>query len=318
MPEKRLHPIRIGEVEYVNNLFLAPLAGFSHIALRQTALRFGAGATVTEMVSAEGVLRRDRNAWSYLAGTNPQTIVQLFGAVAPERMGLAAKLICEELGARVIDLNFGCPVRKVIKTGAGSAMLREPSIMREMVLAVKESGAAATAKIRSGFDSVNLEQTIPALRDADAIVLHPRLGVQGFTGNADWSLIALARQMTDQTLIASGDITTPVKAKECLETTGADAIMIGRAAVGKPFLFRQIAEYLETGSYEGFEKPAVKRMVLEFLQDYIEWNPRQSLIPIRGGLLQMIKGYEGNKELRVKICTLKTAEEAMREVVNWV
>jgi tRNA-dihydrouridine synthase B len=187
---------------------------------------FGAGYAVTEMVSVEGVARNLRKTLSYAVLDDEWTGVQLFGGPNPERFYDAALVVKERYNAKIVDINFGWPVRKVIRAGAGSALLNDPAAMAEIGAAVKRAGLIVTAKIRSGFDGVNIDETIPALdkAGADAIIYHARTAKQMYAGKADWSLIRKARDLTDKPLIANGDVVTPEDAERCsrrLSRTGS-------------------------------------------------------------------------------------------------
>lgn len=319
MHEKLLHPISIRGTEFENNLWLAPLAGYSHSALRQMARRFGCGYTVTEMVSIEGILRNDKKTWRYAEPDEKLTGVQLFGGPYPERFHDAAKKVKERLGIEVIDINFGCPVRKVIRNGAGSALLKTPSAMGEIVSAVKEAGVIVEAKIRLGFDRYNFEETVPILdqNGADIIILHGRTTAEVFSGNAHWDLIKEARSMTNKIFIGNGDIETPEFARKVLEESGVDGLMIGRGAVGKPYLFSQIIDYFETGSYHEFTQDEVKNLMIDFAEMYQKVSGRDEILKIRSPLIQYVKGFRDCKKTRRAVSMIKTIEELKSALKEW-
>lgn len=319
MPKNYLRPIEIGGLVFPNNIWLAPLAGYSHVSLRAMAKEFGAGYAVTEMVSVEGVARNLRKTLSYAVLDDEWTGVQLFGGPKPERYYDAALVVKERYGAKIIDVNFGCPVRKVIRAGAGSALLCDPAVMGEIVAAIKRAGLVVTAKIRSGFDEVNIDRTIPALdkAGADAIIYHARTAKQMYAGKADWTLIRRARDLTDKPLIANGDIVTPEDAERMFEETLADGIMIGRAAVGKPYIFRQIREYFETGTYSVPSVDEIKSYMLEFAKVFFERSGKKDLKDIRGALVQYIKGFHDSKSYRFRLANIMTYDELVEVLDDW-
>jgi len=281
--------------------------------------KHGAGLTYTEMISVEGVVRGDKRTIRMAAPEDGNTAVQLFGGAYPEKFQHAAKIMMEEYGYKIIDINFGCPVRKVIRIGAGSCLLREPSAMGEIVRAVKETGAVVSAKIRAGYSAVNIEKTIPILdkAGADIIILHPRLATQMFAGTADWSLVPRAREMTGRILIGNGDIDTPENALDRLRDSGADGIMLGRAAIGKPYLFRQIAELDETGAYYTPTLPEVRTGLIEFARLFVETSSARSLSPMRSAVLSTVKSRGNTREIRGKVSSISTVDELIEALDGW-
>lgn len=299
---------------------LAPLAGYSHKALRIMARRLGAGYAVTEMVSVEGLLRGFKKTWSYVDLEDEVTGVQIFGLSDPERYRQAAVQLREKLGVRIVDINFGCPVRKVIRSGSGSFHLTHPEVMAEIVRAVKDAGVYCTAKIRTGFDQVNIQDTVPLLDEAgvDMIVLHGRTASQGYSGHADWEMIRKARRLTRTLFIANGDIQTPEDAKKILELTGADGVMIGRAGVGTPFLFDQIREYLTQGSYKRFYGlEEVKGYMRELTELYLSIKGGKSIVPIRSALIHYVKAFDGAREVRRDISLCPDRDSLYRILDAW-
>ena len=320
MNKPEIHPVDLNGMHIPNNLWLAPLAGYSHKPFRQFAARFGAAYSVTEMVSLEGLVRLDKKTWKYLDIENEEsTAIQLFGKCEPVKFYQASKLLQSRYAVKVLDVNFGCPVRKVIRGGAGSAHLRNPQGMADIVKSLKDSGVLVSAKIRLGFDKINIEETVPALHNAgaDIIIVHGRLATQFYNGKADWEAIARARQLTDRVFIANGDIKTPEDAKKILEVTGADGIMIGRQAVGSPYLFTQILDYFKTGSYRQYTLEEIKAIMLDFSRFYCESEKRNSMIPIRGGLIQYVRNYQNSREVRNKLSVIKTLEELEHVLQAW-
>ena len=237
----------IGPVEVPSRLVLAPMAGVSVQAFRRQGRRYGAGLVCSEMVSCAGLHHRNERTLGYLriASDEHPLAVQIFGA-DPATMAEAARMV-EDAGADLVDINFGCPVRKVTKTGAGATLLEDPERACRIVSAV--AGAVdvpVTVKMRRGLEDgsrVCLEVG-PRLVDAGAasLTLHPRSARQMYTGSADHSLTAELVERVDVPVVASGDITSRARAEAVLATTGASAVMVGRAAQGNPWALQEIVE----------------------------------------------------------------------------
>ncbi len=318
--ENYIHPIKINDIIIPNNIWLAPMAGVTNRALRIFMKKFGAGCTFTEMVSLEGLIRGNKKTLEYLnIQTEKNTIIQLFGKNEPEKFYKAGRIIQERSGAKIADINFGCPVRKVVRSGAGAALLKTPQAMSDIVRALKDSGLSVSAKIRSGFDAVNIEETIPALDNAgaDMIILHPRLATQFYNGSADWILIIEARKMTKRILIASGDIKSPEDAEKVFKLTKADGIMIGRQAVGSPYLFRQTLDYFQKRSYKNFSLDEIKEIMLQYAGLFIQIENRDSIIPIRNILIQYIRNFKNSKEIRHRISLIHRIDELREILKDW-
>jgi tRNA-dihydrouridine synthase B len=235
----------IGEVEIPSRLVLAPMAGVSVQAFRRQGRRYGAGLVCSEMVSVAGIQHRNERTLGYLrvsADEHPLAI-QIFGS-DPVAMGEAARMV-EAAGADIVDMNFGCPVRKVTKTGAGASLLDDPDHACRLVEAVAQATSLpVSVKMRRGVDngSRTCLEVGPRLVEAGAssLTLHPRSAKQMYTGFADHSLTAELVELVDVPVIASGDITSRARAQAVLATTGAAAVMVGRAAQGNPWALREI------------------------------------------------------------------------------
>ncbi len=239
---------RIGPYELKNPWVLAPMAGVSERPFRVMAFKLGAALCPTELVSAMGLFHANARTLKYLLHDEvverPYSL-QLFGG-EPEPMARAA-LLAKEKGAQIIDLNMGCPVKKVTKSGAGSALLCDPKRAAALVTAIRAAtGLPVTAKIRSGWDANtrNFLEMADALGAAGvaALAVHPRTRAQGYAGEADWSVIAQLKRHVGEAfpIIGNGDVKTVADASKMLETTGCDFVMIGRGALGNPWLFRQL------------------------------------------------------------------------------
>ncbi|MFO8061741.1 MAG: tRNA dihydrouridine synthase DusB [bacterium] len=234
-----------------DKLFLAPLAGITDSSFRNICIEQGADIVCTELISAMGLIHNSAKSFrlmdftpsSYTAG------IQIFGS-SPAHLAAAAR-IAERQSPDFIDINMGCSVKKVVRTGSGAAMLRNPGLIEQCVSAVKRSvNVPVSAKIRLGWDRNNALEIARAVRNGGAsfISVHGRTAVQGFSGSADWDAIADIKNELTIPVIGNGDIDSPRKALE-MKSYGVDSIMIGRAAMGNPFIFRNIKSLEEEGAY---------------------------------------------------------------------
>ena len=269
------HPVTIGNLTIPGNLFLAPVAGYSDRAFRSVCREGGANFSYTEMVSAEALVRgSDKTHQLMVRAANEDTYaVQLFGGT-PEVMAQAVEQVLtqndKEVVPEVIDINAGCPVPKITKTGAGSSLTRCPEQLYKVVAAAVSASSSlgdkqvpVTIKIRSGWDAQNMtwkEAALAAVEaGAAALTIHPRTRAQGYEGKSDWGVLAeLVELIQAETqgkvpVFGSGDIFTPDDAKRMLQETGCQGVMFARGAMGNPFIFIQTRQLLETGSYEEIE-----------------------------------------------------------------
>jgi len=250
--------MKIGDVHIEGKAVLAPLAGITDSNFRVMCKRMGASLVFSEMVSADGIARGNLKTFSYLAFEEEERPIgiQLFGD-SPDVIAKAA-FEMNLLKPDIIDLNFGCPHNKVIKRGAGSAILKDLKTMERIARAlVRETDLPVTAKIRSGWDSKNIiaKEAAQILEHSGvkAITIHPRTQSMGFSGKSDWSIIQAIKQTVKIPVIGNGDVDTPEKAKKMLDETGCDLVMIGRASFGNPWIFSNINHYLENA----YELPGV-------------------------------------------------------------
>jgi tRNA-dihydrouridine synthase B len=261
----------IGSVEIPGRLVLAPMAGVSVQAFRRQGRRYGAGLVCSEMVSCAGLSHGNERTLGYLRiGRDEHPLaVQIFGS-EPEVMAEAARMV-EDAGADLVDINFGCPVRKVTKTGAGATLLEEPDRACRIVESVANAVAVpVSVKMRRGLDNGSRAALAvgPKLVDAGAasLTLHPRSARQMYTGTADHELTAELVDVVDVPVIASGDVDTRDRAEEVLETTGCAAVMVGRAAQGNPWALGEIAGRLDG---EPTREEIVAELLL-FMHDTVE------------------------------------------------
>ncbi|MDR1863543.1 MAG: tRNA dihydrouridine synthase DusB [Treponema sp.] len=252
-------PVRIGSLELPGNLFLAPVAGYTDRAFRSICAEAGADFGFTELTSSEALVRRGAKTFAILRRGEGESAygVQLFGA-DPQTMYKAALLLAP-YRPEAVDINSGCPVPKVVKTGAGSALMRDPAKLGRIVEAVVRASAEALegvpvcVKMRSGWDSQSINYAecagIAAEAGAAMISLHPRSRAQGYGGKSDWTHIADLVSRTSLPVTGSGDLNGPEDAERMLRQTGCAAVMFARGALGNPFIFRLTKEYLGSGSW---------------------------------------------------------------------
>ncbi|PWK52969.1 tRNA dihydrouridine synthase DusB [Pleionea mediterranea] len=245
--------MKIGPYQLDNQLVLAPMAGVTDRPFRMLCKELGAGMTVSEMIAANPKLRNTRKSLlrSDHSGETGIRSVQIAGA-EPAMMAEAAVYNVQQ-GAQIIDINMGCPAKKVCNKAAGSALMRDPELVERILTAVTQAvSVPVTLKIRTGWDSDNKNGlTIAQIAEQagiQALAVHGRTRSCGYKGEAEYDTIRAIKQQVSIPVIANGDITSPEKAQQVLNYTGADAIMIGRAAQGRPWIFRAIQHFLETGS----------------------------------------------------------------------
>jgi len=259
-PEPLASPMQIGPYQLENNLILAPMAGISDRPFRELCKQFGVGLAVSEMVASNPALREHKRTL-LKADHNGETglrSVQIVGT-DPQQMAEAARFNAER-GAQIIDINMGCPAKKVCSVAAGSALLRNEALVKKILDAVVNAvDIPVTLKIRTGWD-LHSRNAVQIARIAEesgvaALTLHGRTRACKFNGQAEYETIKKVKQSVRIPIIANGDINSAEKAKYVLDSTGADAIMVGRAAQGNPWLFKQIRHFLEHGEHQ--EKPTV-------------------------------------------------------------
>ncbi len=322
------HPVKIGNVELKGNLFLAPVAGYSDAAFRSVCIENGACFTYTEMVSAEALVRKNlkteilmRRAYNEKAYS-----VQIFGG-EPEIMAEAAQIVLEKTGCEVIDINCGCPVPKIIKTGAGSALTRDPDRLFKVAEAVVKAagGTPVTVKIRSGWESKQMTWRAAAeaalAAGVSAITIHPRTRAQGYEGHSDWGimkeLVEMVREWEGREgagrhvpVFGSGDLFKPEDARRMLEETEADAVMFARGAMGNPFIFRDATSLLTQGSYEPVPAEIrIKTGFAELERLAEETSEQHACLEMRKRFAAYSKGIQNGAALRAQIVHASTIQD---------
>lgn len=312
--------MQIGDVALTFPTILAPLAGVTDQPFRRLAKRFGVGLVCSEMVSANGLVHHQQKtlAMTRIADDERPVSIQIFGS-DPDILAAAAVMVAES-GADILDINLGCAVRKVVKTGAGVALMRTPDRAEAIFRAVRRSITIAfTIKIRTGWtpDGEQARHIAKLAEDngVDAIAIHPRTATQGFSGNADWGMIAAIGRAVSIPVIGNGDIRRPQDATAMLSETGCPAVMVGRAAIGRPWIFREIRQWMETGTHwspshcEQFE--TMRRYVDAMVAYYGEPTACRML---RSRLCGLAKGLRCAVQFREEIKHIASRGEAMERI----
>lgn len=308
--------MKIKDIEFENNIFLAPMAGIADRAFRELCINYGAGYTVTEMVSSKGLTMGDKKSKELLTlgETENPAGAQIFGD-DPEIMAQAAKK-CLEFHPNIIDINMGCPAPKIAMNGGGASLMKNPKLAGEIVKAVSEAvNIPVTVKIRKGWDdesitAVELAQ-IAEKSGASAITIHGRTRQQMYSGKVDCDIIAKVKKAVGIPVIANGDIVDEQSAAIMLEKTNADAIMIGRGALGNPWIFRRINAYL--GECRVLPDVSINEkmaVMLKHIQKIIEYKGEYTAMrEARHHAAYYTKGIRGGAALRKEISTFEHFEQ---------
>lgn len=316
---------KIGNVEINGKVVLAPMAGVTSLAYRNFMKSFGVALTVTEMVSDCGLIYDNERTIDYIKTTEYERpiAIQLFGS--------SAETICKAMDVvlkinpniDMFDINLGCPAPKVVKTGAGSALLRDPAKLEEMFTIIcKHSPIPVTAKIRLGWndETINFKENIKALEKAgiSAIGLHARTTKAGYAGKPKWNLLKNLRDEMKVPLIVSGDIYDVKDAKKALEITHADAIMVARGGVGNPKLIERLNSYLDgKGDKPYATKLESKKYLLEFADMLIEEKGEyRAMMILRGIAPKFFLGLADTKKLRNKLASALTTKESLLKILE--
>lgn len=316
--------MHIGAHQLKNNLVLAPMAGVTDRPFRQLCRQWGAGLAVSEMVTSDASLYASRKTIKRLDhhGEAGPISVQIVGN-QPEQMAHAAQVNAEH-GAQIIDINMGCPKKKVCKVAAGSALMRDEELIKRILGTVVDAvDIPVTLKIRTGWDlqSRNASQIAEIAEQAgiQALAVHGRTRACGFSGEAEYTTITAVKQAVSIPVLANGDITSPQKAQQVLELTGADGVMMGRAAQGRPWIFQEIEHYLKTGKLLPEPDPLwIRDLLLEHLDNLYDFYGKEHGVKVaRKHIAWYSRAQQGSSEFRRKINQAQTTEEQGRLINDY-
>lgn len=308
--------LKIGTIILDNNLILAPMAGVTDLPFRLLCKEQGAGLLCMEMVSAKAILYNNKNTETMLEIHKDEVPVslQLFGS-DPDIISKIAKKV-EERPFSILDINMGCPVPKIVNNNEGSALMKNPKLAEEIihktVMAIRKP---VTVKIRKGFDENHINAVEMAKRaefaGASAIAVHGRTREQYYSGQADWDIIRQVKEAVSIPVIGNGDVSSPETAKQMIEETGCDGIMIGRAVRGNPWIFHQINTFLKTGALE--EKPSrdevIKTIIKHASMQKEIKGDYTGIREMRKHLSWYTAGYPNSAKLRLMINAMESFEE---------
>ena len=317
---------KIGKVDIKNKIGLAPMAGISNPAYMKICEEMKVGFAVTELISAEAIVRNNQKTFDMLKGIDDLNFpvgIQIFGS-NPETMSKAAKILTDLYKVSFIDINMGCPVPKVaLKSEAGSGLLKHPDKIYSIVKKVVESvSVPVTVKIRSGWDkeSINALEVAKIIEQAGAaaITVHPRTRSQGYQGNSDWNIIKQVKEEVAIPIIGNGDIKSCYDALKMLEETNCDAIMIGRACLGNPWLIKECVDYLE----EKKEPTKVTNqdkcdMMLKHLDYLLKYkNDKIAILEMRSHIAWYLKGIPNTANFKKEVFKIEDKENLKKLILT--
>ena len=317
-----LHKLKIGDLELKNNILLAPMAGITDLAFRKIAKEYGPSLVYTEMVSAKALYYNDEKTKLLLNMKNEKKPIgiQIFGS-EPEIMGIVAKQLSSK--CEVLDINLGCPAPKVVKNGDGSKLLLKLNLIEEILnKVVKNSEVPVSIKIRKGWDEKNIVAIdvakIAQNTGVSCITIHGRTREKFYSGTVDLEIIKKVKQAVKIPVIGNGDIINPKTAKQMLEYTGVDGIMIGRATLGSPWILEQIITYLRDGTIipEPTNEEKLKKILKHIELEVEEKGEKVGVKELRKHISWYIKGLKDASKFRVEINKIETVaelEKALKE-----
>ncbi len=318
--------LKTGDIAIKNPVVLAPMAGVCNAAFRLTVKEFGAGLVCAEMVSDKAVINRNEKTMDmlYIDEQEKPLSLQIFGG-SKETLVEAARYVAENTTADIIDINMGCPVPKITKCDAGARWLLDPNKIYEMVSAVTDAvDVPVTVKMRIGWDEEHIfavENALAAERaGAKAVTVHGRTRVQMYEGKANWDIIKQVKQAVNIPVIGNGDVATPQDAKRMIDEIGVDGVMIGRAALGDPWMIYRTVRYLETGELMDPPTPGEKVDVCMLHCDRLMKLKGEhiALLEMRKHAAWYLKGLPGNAKVRNRINEITTRDQLEQVLLEYV
>jgi len=324
LPSACIRPLQIGTLTLEQNLVMAPMSGITSPPFRIQAKRGGCALSFSEMVSADGLVYEGRKTLA-LCRLLPQegpTAIQIFGS-DPQVLARAARM-AEAAGAVLVDINMGCPARRVCRRGSGASLMLEPRRIEAILRAVRPAlSLPLTVKIRSGWDAARINAPeIAAIAEqcgVDAVTVHPRTRARGFTGEADWTIIARVKERVGVPVIGNGDVRSAADAGRMVRETGCDGIMIGRAALSRPWIFNEILAHMAGNPIPPEPTPAEKRsLILDHLATAIEFYGESIAVrSFRKHLAWYTKGLHGSTKFRHEAFEIAGAGELRRAIDDY-
>lgn len=317
--------VKIGNIEIKNQVALAPMSGITNASFIKICEEMGIGYAITELISAEAIVRNNKKTLNMLNGLDKINIpiaVQIFGS-NPKIMSDAAKILYDYYNVKIIDINMGCPVPKVaIRSNSGSALLKDPKRVEEIVKKVVSAvSCPVTVKIRSGWDKENINAIeiakIVENAGASAITVHPRTRSQGYSGISDWNVIKEVKKEVNIPVIGNGDIKNIDDAKKMLDKTNCDIIMVGRAALGNPYLFKEIVYYLKSNRrLKPLDDIKKIKLCIKHLNYLLEIKDEKvAILEMRTHVSWYLRGMKNSSKIKNEIFKCETYEE-MINILN--